>query len=114
MNVLAYRGPTTNSDGQETVNHSEHQKALRGDGLARAMRDMLKGWQHYARSHKRRYETPIGEDYVLGRYWAETGLAIKRLLDGETGGFDCGSIAANITDMIEAEGFKTDGYSLID
>ncbi len=33
-------------------------------------------------------------------------------LDGETGGFDCGSLAQNITEVIQAQGFETDGYSL--
>ena len=75
---------------------------------------MLVGWEEYAASHKKWYESPIGDDHVLGPYWAETGLAMKRLLDGETGGLDCGSIGHNILAAIEAEGFKTDGYSLTD
>lgn len=80
--------------------------------MACAMIDMLTGWELYAAAHKERYESGIGEDYCLGEYWAEIGLGIKRLLDGETGGLDCGSLAHNITAAIRAEGFDTDGYVL--
>jgi hypothetical protein len=115
--VLQYVGPAKNSDGQETVNYSQHMGAVirgRSNALGLAMRKMLEGWEDYAREHKARYDSKIGEDGALGRYWAETGLAIKRLLDGETGGLDCGSIAHNITALIQEQGFKTDGYTLTD
>jgi hypothetical protein len=115
--VLQYVGPAKNSDGQLTVNYSQHQKAISSNvnhPAAQALREMLVGWERYAKAHEGRYESKIGDDYVLGPYWANVGLAIKRLLDGETGGLDCGSIAANITAMIEEQGFKTDGCTLTD
>ena len=112
--ILDYSGLPTNSNGQETVNASQHRKALAGqaDDFARALSMMLKGWEHYAVAHQRRYEQNIGDDYVLGPYWGEVGLSIKRLLDGETGGFDCGSLAANITEAIESTGQRTNGYEM--
>lgn len=112
--VFTYRGPTANSDGQETVNASQHRRALEGrtNSHGRALVAMLAAWEQYSDAHRARFDDGIGQDYVIGPYWAEVGLAIKRLLDGETGGLDCGSLAHNITAMIEAEGFKTDGYSL--
>lgn len=114
QSIMQYAGPATNSDGQETVNHSQHVRAIAGHTNAhgRALRKMLEGWAQYADAYKLAYDGGIGEDHVIGRYWAEAGLAIKRLLDGEAGGFDCGSLAANITAAIEAQGFKTDGYNL--
>lgn len=113
--VTRFVGPTTNDKGETTVAYSEHRKAVHGspNELGRSLRDMLHAWESYRDAHKDRYESRIGDDYVLGDYWAETGLAIKRLLDGETGGLDCGSLSANITNMIEAEGFKIDGYTII-
>jgi hypothetical protein len=116
MSVLDYRGPERNSSGQVTVSAMEHSKARYGGGNkhSQAIREMLLGWALYAEAHEARFESGIGEDYVLGPYWANVGLAIKRLLDGETGGFDCGSLDHNITAMIEAQGFKTDGYELIE
>lgn len=114
--VMQYVGPKTNSDGQLTVNASEHERALAGrtNEMGRALRQMLEGWEAYAAAHFKRYEGRIGEDYVIGVYWAQVGLAIKRLLDGDAGGWDCGSLAANISEIVSAEGFKHDGYNLTD
>lgn len=112
--VLIYQGPRKNSDGQVTINYYEHEKAIRcPTDFARAMIRMLQGWEKYATTYAKRYECSIGGDAVIGTYWAETGLAIKRLLDGELNGLDAGSLAKNITDLIESQGFKTDGYNLI-
>lgn len=112
--VMQYFGSRENADGHTTVNAAQHSAALLGktNDFGRALRKMLEGWEAYAAAHEARYEDSIGKDYVIGEYWANVGLSIKRLLDGETGGFDCGSLAANITGAIETQGFKTDGYSL--
>lgn len=123
--VLKFRGNTHNSDGKETVQANQHRRALEHhtNRQGAALRKMLEGWEAYAQAYAKTYgeewgdengKWSIGKDFVLGPYWAEVGLAIKRLLDGETGGFDCGSLAANITELIEREGIATDGYSLID
>lgn len=115
--VFGYVGnpmTTTNGKPTESVNAYQHRKALDGhtNEFGRALRKMLEGWEAYANASQERYECTIGEDHVMGEYWANVGFAIKRLLDGDVGGFDCGSLAANITGAIEAQGFKTDGYSL--
>ena len=47
--------------------------------------DMLKGWVMYAENHLGRYETPIGEDYVMGQVWENIGHALLEFLNGETG-----------------------------
>lgn len=117
MSVLDYQGNPLNNLNQLTINAADHGRAIRQKGInpiGTALIDMLQGWENYAIAHKKRYESPIGNDYVLGEYWAETGLAIKRLLDGETGGLDSGSISANIIKIIEQENFVTDGYNLIE
>lgn len=110
-NILRYRGPSTPT---LCVNEAQHRNALAGRTTAhgRAMMKMLTGWQEYADAHAERFEGGIGQDYLFGPYWAEIGLAIKRLLDGEAGGLDCGSIAANILDAINAQGIENDGYTL--
>lgn len=116
MTTLNYHGSPTNSDGQESVNHYHHRKALDGNGndFARAMIAMLTGWEQYADAHRERYDQPVGWDFAIGTWWGEAGLAIKRLLDGEVGGLDCGSLSHNILAKMEAEGLKEgvdhDGY----
>ena len=110
MAILDYFG---NPD-DKTVNASEHRRARAHPGpFAREIAGMLTAWEAYAKAHKTRYESSIGDDYVMGEYWANVGLAIKRLLDGECGGLDCGSLARNITEAITAEGIETDGYNVI-
>lgn len=109
--ILDFHGSPKNSDGQLTVNAAQHRNALAGRTDAHG-RALIAAWEAYADAHRERFEDNIGNDFVLGAYWAEVGLAIKRLLDGETGGLDCGSIAHNITAAIEAQDFKTDGYTL--
>lgn len=113
MAILDYRG---SAKYPYVVNAQEHRNALAGktNDFGRALMQMLKGWEAYAQAHQARYEVGIGDDGVMGVYWAETGLAIKRLLDGDVGGLDCGSIGQNITEAIEAQGFVTDGYTLTD
>lgn len=112
---MQYRGLDRNSDNQITINAKQHADALayKTNAFGLAIRKMLEGWEAYATAHERRYEETIGHDYAIGPYWANVGFAIKRLLDGDTGGWDCGSLAQNITEAIESQGFKTDGYSLL-
>ena len=117
MGILDYHGNTHNSDGRETVNAYQHRMAVYGGATnshGRALKTLLGAWEAYAKACHAEYDDTDDTqmDYVIGPYWAEVGLAIKRLLDGDTGGLDCGSIAHNITAAIEAEGFQTDGYSL--
>lgn len=114
MNVLDYHGNPNTPDGKESANHFHHRRAVtehRTNATGRALRKLLDGWQQYAQAHESRFEDTIGNDYVIGPYWADVGLAIKRLLDGDTGGIDAGSVAHNIVEMIHAQGIETDGYT---
>lgn len=115
--VFEYVGNPRNGDGNITVSYSQHVAATqhgRTNAHGRALIKLLAAWEEYADAHQDRFGDGIGDDYVLGPYWANVGLAIKRLLDGETGGLDCGSIDRRVSEQIEAAGFKTDGYSLLD
>lgn len=60
----------------------------------------LNAWCEYASAHKRRYECPIGKDYVLGDMWKAWGFALRGLLNGETGDLDCGTLDTIIVDNI--------------
>ena len=65
---------------------------------------MLSAWAGYARAHRERFESLIGEDYVLGPHWAEVGLGVRGLLNGETGRLDCGTLDAFILDTLSENG----------
>jgi hypothetical protein len=66
----------------------------------------INAWCNYAEAHKRRFESDIGCDYVLGPAWMAWGLALRRLLDGETGQLDCGTLDTIIHDNLNEQGYK--------
>ena len=101
--ILNYRGP----GGSFTVAEHEHENALRNKTNAhgRALMEMLVGWAKYAEAHRKQCESGIGEDGVLGAEWEAIGLSLIGLLNGETGGLDCGSIDGNVRELLKAEGF---------
>jgi hypothetical protein len=90
---------------QDRHNHAVNHP---GVGFERAIRDMLNAWQEYAHTHKRRYESKIGDDYVLGPEWQQIGEGIRGLLNGECGKFDCGTLDAFILYTLKDNGINTD------
>lgn len=53
----------------------------------------------YAEAHQDRFESPIGEDYVLGGEWKAIAQALIGLLNGETARLDCGTLDGAIRKM---------------
>ena len=66
---------------------------------------MMTGWATYAADHHNRFESAIGEDYILGVEWLKIGKALLGLLNGETGRLDCGTCDGFIRDTILENGF---------
>ena len=50
--------------------------------------------------------SPIGEDGVLGEYWAEWGKALRGLLNGDCGRLDCGSLDTVLVDNLLEQKFS--------
>lgn len=69
-----------------------------------ALRQLLAGWDEYAQTHRKAYESAIGEDGVLGKHWEEIGDALRGLLNGELGRFDGGTLDAFILDTMRENG----------
>lgn len=69
---------------------------------------MLAAWSRYAKDHKARFDSPIGDDGVLGDYWKDAGLAIRGLLNGEMGQLDCGTLDAYILDTLKDNAIDTE------
>lgn len=67
---------------------------------------MINAWLQYAKHHKRRFESEIGKDYVLGDEWAKIGGALISLLNGELGGLDGGTCDHLIRSNLVEQGFK--------
>lgn len=72
-------------------------------GSEAAIRRMIEAAAWYADSHRSRYESGIGEDGFLGPIWADQVKGIRGLLNGETGGYDCGTLDSLLIDMLKAE-----------
>ena len=66
----------------------------------------IDAWCLYASAHELRYESPIGEDYVLGPAWADWGRSLRALLNGETGDLDCGTLDTILVDNLIEQGFE--------
>lgn len=64
---------------------------------------MFKGWLMYADSHFTNYESPIGDDMVLGPGWASIGKGLRDLLNGVLGRMDAGTLDSVIVDALCAE-----------
>jgi hypothetical protein len=107
--VLDYVGPAKLSDGKESANHYEHRHALSRQytsPFGRALRAMAEGWELWALAYQDRCECCIGTDGVLGEHWQAVGEGLRRLLDGDTGGWDAGSLNHNIRRIMREHGCK--------
>jgi hypothetical protein len=100
-----------NSNGWE----NRHENAVIGSDLGRnankhedSIVKMLRGWEKYAQAHRLRFESPIGEDYVLGVAWQEIGEALRTLLNGELGRLDGGTVDGFILDTMAENGINTE------
>jgi hypothetical protein len=71
-------------------------------GHERALVTLLKAWAEYADAHRRRFESTVGDDGVLGSEWKQIGEAIIGLLNGEAGRLDCGTIDGLVREIAEA------------
>lgn len=89
-----------------------HDLAVLSAGMVRgakpfetAVAQMAVGWGRYAIDHRSEYETPIGDDGVLGPEWLAVGKGLIGLLNGQTGRLDCGTVDAFIRDTVHENGF---------
>lgn len=73
-------------------------------GLCGTVVTMIDAWAAYADAHFSRYESSIGEDYVLGVAWVEMGKAIRTMLNGELGGLDGGTVDGMLLSIATNEG----------
>lgn len=68
--------------------------------------EMFESLSAYADAHQKAYESPIGEDGVLGAHWLAMAEGLVGLLNGETGGIDCGAFDRAVRALALANGFS--------
>lgn len=71
--------------------------------LEQALVLMFKGWLMYADAHLADYESPIGDDMILGPEWASIGKGLRNLLNGELGRMDAGTLDSVVVDALCVE-----------
>jgi hypothetical protein len=111
MATLTAKDKAANGNGWDM----RHNSALHlGNGAANttthegAIVNMLRGWENYAKAHAKRFESPIGEDYVLGPAWQQVGEGIRALLNGVTDRLDCGTVDGFILNTMAENGINTE------
>ena len=113
MSTLIAKNKGTMKTGWD-VRHNNAIGAALGSGMAvplsqeSSIAQMLRAWENYAKAHAKRFESRIGEDYVLGPAWQDIGLGLRALLNGESGRLDCGTLDAFILDTLSDNGFDTE------
>src|SRR5688572_26838445 len=91
-----FRGPN------DTGWQDRHTSAIAITNLiVRPVVTLLTGWVEYADQHKAAYDAGIGQDGFLGPAWAELGSNIRRLLNGELGRLDGGTIDSFLCRTLE-------------
>lgn len=73
--------------------------------FARAIAGLIKAAGLYCDVHKKQYESPIGEDYVLGKGLLEILSGTATLLNGELGGLDGGTCDQLLRDIARLNGY---------
>ena len=110
--IMAWQGPKTSS-GKQSVARRDHCRARHisyigsGKGFASVLRRMLESWEDYAVRHRQEYESSIGDDGVLGSDWEAIGDGLRSLLNGDTSGWDSGSLDHNILVTMREHGIDT-------
>lgn len=56
------------------------------------IRKMIVGWAQLGESHQDMYGAPIGQDAYCCEHFAQMGHALRDMLNGETGAYDCGTL----------------------
>ena len=65
---------------------------------------MVKAWMMYEYAYRERFESEIGDDYVLGPAWAKIGHELRTLLNGELGRLDAGTLDGALVKLLEKHG----------
>lgn len=77
--------------------------------MGEAVAQMVGWWEDYAEAYRKRFETVIGTDYVLGDAWVEIGKGLLALLNGDLGKHDGGTLDGEIRGLFLENGFTDEG-----
>ncbi len=78
------------------------------NSVERPIVGMLQTMAAYADAHQARFASPLGDDYVLGAAWLEMLIGWRKLLNGELGRLDGGTLDRLYFEIGKAAGFDAD------
>jgi hypothetical protein len=107
LSIVPLANPRLPNTGNWQRRHNDAVTAPRA-GFEAAIVAMLRGWATYAQAHRDAYDSPIGDDGVLGPEWAAIGHAMLGLLNGDLQRLDGGTLDAFIRDTLTANGAEVD------
>lgn len=84
--------------------HNDRIIAAPRGGFERAIAWHWKALADYAKEHQKRYESPIGDDAILGEHWKQSALAFLGFLNGDCGRFDCGDLDGRVRVLADSSG----------
>lgn len=97
-----------NVDIHEDAQIKKHIAALgdRRNPVSNAWRSIFSGLVSMARNHESRFESKIGEDYVLSVHYEYMLEGLKGMLDGEIGALDAGACSAGVNRLAHDAGVE--------
>jgi hypothetical protein len=107
LDIVPLANPRLANTGNWQRRHNEAVTAPRA-GFEAATVAMLRGWATYATAHRTAYDSPIGDDGVLGPEWAAIGHAMLGLLNGDLQRLDGGTLDSFILNTLEANGAEVE------
>lgn len=94
-----------------------HVSALKSPkGFEAPILSLIEGLQDYRVEHEARYGSKIGEDHFMGKLYLDLARTIIKLLNGEIGRLDGGSVEQLVRRQLGAAGFtedEIDSYSYL-
>lgn len=113
MKNLDYVAPHPDTGGwkdrhKAATLHAKQTPMYYRDTLESSVGVAIYAWCAYAQAHEERFESQIGDDYVLGPAWARWGFALRELLNGDLGRLDGGTLDTIIHDNLKEQGFDPD------
>ena len=110
MNVLDYQGPKNRTTCVASVQHNCAVNRRYTSRFGAPFRKMLEAWEQMAVEHRRMYDLSIGNDGYVGPIWEDMARSLRSLLSADIGGFDCGSLDANILRILADNDIDTEGW----
>ena len=107
LSVVPLANPRLPNDSGWQTRHNNAAVRPRA-GTEESLVAMLRGWATYAHVHKESYDSPIGDDGVLGPEWQAIGESLRGLLNGDIGRLDGGTVDSFIVDTLRDNGAEVD------